>query len=290
MFARLQASETEGGQNLSPRPDRCWVATTNASWATHVGGDHWSEFREHHCVRVENSSEYPVEQPKPGDLMLARYGPNNGRGIGVVYRNDYDEEREPEGRIHTLWLNRNSCEFEHPIQPPAFARASESHMTAFRQSAEYSPTWILLDRITYRREVEAALDRDGTDLGKVWKLRRSRKTKTEIRSQVLNEPVVSQTLELLFDEEAVPPTMRKQVAGKVRRFRREHARDFSSTTTAKLDRLAEKCKSGPSQDPHDEANAEPGPAAQPDALTGVPHDLNRILYGPPGNRQDVRDR
>ena len=282
MFGRLQASEKEGGQNLAPRPDRCWITTTNASWTTQVGGDHWSEFDDNHWVRVENSnsSKYPVERPEPGDLMLARYGPNNGRGIGVVYRNDYDEERKPEGRIHTLWLNRSSCEFERPIQPPAFAEASESHVAAFRQSAEYSPTWVLLDRTTYRREIEAALDRDGTDLGKVWKLRRSRKTKTEIRSEVLNEPQVSQTLELLL-EGVVPPTMKEQVAQRIRGFRDRHARDFCSATSAKLARLAEECEDSPSQDP-DEPSTGQDPAAPQEATQQVSHDLNQILYGPPG--------
>ena len=73
MFARLQSSRNEGGQNLVVRADRCWIATTNASWGTQVG-DQWSEFRENYWVRVENSAAYPVDRPEPGDLMLVRYG------------------------------------------------------------------------------------------------------------------------------------------------------------------------------------------------------------------------
>ena len=280
MFARLQASEKEGGRSFVVSPDRCWIATTNVSWITQVGNDHTSEFLEHHWVRVENSSGYPVERPEQGDLLLARYGPKNGRGIGIVYRNDYDEEREAAGRIHTLWLNKNSCEFEGPLRPPAFAKASDNHVAAFRRTAEYSPTWELLDRITYHREVRGALDRDETDLGKVWKLRRSRRTKTEIRSEVLNEPQVSQTLKLLI-EGVPPPTMKTEVASRVRGFRQRHAREFSSATSAKLDRLAEECEGGPSQDSH-ESNAAQGPAAPQEVTQEVPHDLNRILYGPPG--------
>ena len=280
MFARLQVSEKEGGRGLVVSPDRCWIATTNVSWITQVGNDHTSEFLEHHWVRVENSSGYPVERPEQGDLLLARYGPKNGRGIGIVYRNDYDEEREAAGRIHTLWLNKNSCEFEGPLRPPAFAKASDNHVAAFRRTAEYSPTWELLDRITYHREVRAALERDETDLGKVWKLRRSRRTKTEIRSEVLNEPQVSQTLKLLIEGDP-PPTMKTAVASRVRGFARRHAREFSSATLAKLERLAEGCEGGPSQDSH-EPNAAQGPPAPQEVTQEVPRDVNRILYGPPG--------
>ena len=280
MFARLQGSEKEGGRDLVVSPDRCWIATTNVSWGTQVGRDHWSEFDENHCVRVENSSGYPVERPERGDLMLARYGRNEGRGIGVVYRNDYDEDREPESRIHTLWLNKRSCELERPVSPRAFAEASRGQVAAFRKSAEYSPTWELLDGITYRREVRAALDRDDTDLGKVWKLRRSRRTKTQIRSEVLNEPQVSQTLGLLL-QGVPPPTMKTEVARRVRGFGRRHAGKFSSATSAKLDRLAEECDGGPSQDSH-EPDAPERPAAPHEAIREVPHALNRILYGPPG--------
>lgn len=143
LFGRLQRSENVGGRNMVVRPDRCWVATTNARWGTQVG-DQWSEFRENYWVRVENSSAYPVERPKPGHLMLARYG-DNGRGIGVVHRNDYGPQRNPEGRIHVLWLNTRSCEFEKPISAKAFAEASESEMAAFRQRREYIPTWDVLE-------------------------------------------------------------------------------------------------------------------------------------------------
>ena len=145
MFARLQRSTGEGGQDLEVRSDRCWVATTNASWREQVGNDHTNEFRENHWLRVENSSGYPVEQPEPGDLMLARYGRDKGRGIGVVYRNDYGRERNPEGRIHVLWLNKRQCDFERPVQAGAFAKASEHTVAAFRQRTEYVPTWNVLE-------------------------------------------------------------------------------------------------------------------------------------------------
>ena len=145
MFARLQSSTNEGGQSLVVSPDRCWIATTNASWRDQVGNDHTSEFHENHWLRVENPSGYPVEQPEPGDLMLTRYGRGKGRGIGVVYRNDYGRERSPEGRIHVLWLNKRQCDFERAVQAGAFAKASEHTVAAFRQRTEYEPTWKVLD-------------------------------------------------------------------------------------------------------------------------------------------------
>ena len=145
MFARLQSSTNEGGKNLVVHRDRCWIATTNASWRDKVGNDHTSEFHENHWLRVENSSEYPVEQPEPGDLILARYGRDKGRGIGVVYRNDYGQDRNSEGRIHSLWLNKRQCDFERPVQPGAFTKASERTVGAFRRRTEYVSTWNVLE-------------------------------------------------------------------------------------------------------------------------------------------------
>ena len=147
MFARLQSSTNEGGQNLAVHRDRCWIATTNASWMDKVGNDHTSEFHENHWLRVENSSDYPVEQPEPGDVMLARYGRDKGRGLGVVYRNDYGQERNPDERIHVLWLNKRQCDFERPVQAGAFAKASEHTLAAFRQRTEYVPTWSVLEGV-----------------------------------------------------------------------------------------------------------------------------------------------
>ena len=147
MFARLQSSTNEGGQNLAVHRDRCWIATTNASWRDRVGNDHTSEFHENHWLRVENSSEYAVERPEPGDLILARYGRDKGRGIGVVYRNDYGKERNPKGRIHVLWLNKRQCDFETPVQAGAFAKASENTVGTFRRRTEYVPTWNVLEGV-----------------------------------------------------------------------------------------------------------------------------------------------
>ncbi|MCY4559738.1 MAG: AAA family ATPase [Chloroflexi bacterium] len=279
MFARLQGSRNEGGQNLVVEPGHCWISTSNASWETSKG-DHWTEFRDNYYVRTDNSEEYPVDRSEPGHLMLVRYGPKRGRGIGVVYRNDYGQKRRQEGRIHVLWLSKDSAELKTSVQTRAFDEASEHVVGAFRQPAEYVPTWELLDSITYRREVGVALDRDGTDLGKVWKLRQGRKTKTEIRRKVLNEPQVSQTLELIL-EGVLPPTMRKAAARRVRGFRDRHARTFCSATSAKLARLAEECSGGPSPDSREPETLQP-PTAPQEAVQEVLHDLNQILYGPPG--------
>ncbi len=282
MFARLQGAEKEGGQDLVVSPDRCWIATTNVSWGTQVGRDHWSEFDENHWVRVEHSSGYPVERPERGDLVLARHGPRNGRGIGIVYRNDYDDEREEEGRIHTLWLNKSPCEFERPLRPPAFAEALESHAAAFRQSAEYSPTWALLDRVTYLREVRAALEDDGYELGKVWRLLKSRKRIQEIRRHIGNAHTIRQIHALLL-QDRVPeaPTIRAAAYRSVSRFARENEARFSKQTKAKLSELASKCNDSSSADSPD-VGLEEVILPQDRRNPVVQHDRNQILYGPPG--------
>ena len=47
--------------------------------------------------------------PKRGDIVLVRYGRQQGRGIGIVYRNDYQKELSSDSRLHVLWLNKSSA-------------------------------------------------------------------------------------------------------------------------------------------------------------------------------------
>ena len=134
------------GPRLVTRPDRCWLVSTNAAWGREVR-DHWSEFSDNRWVRVEEKETYPVEKPEIGDIMLVRYGRGSGRGIGIVYRNDYKEGWSPERRIHALWLNKEPSALAMKTRATAFTEASADEVRSFRESSSYTPTWEILDRL-----------------------------------------------------------------------------------------------------------------------------------------------
>lgn len=58
----------------------------------------WDEFDE-----TRHSVGYRIQNAKRGDLLLVRSG-GNGRGIGVITKNDYAHSPGNESRIHVAWL------------------------------------------------------------------------------------------------------------------------------------------------------------------------------------------
>ena len=129
----------------------------------HRQGDHWEDFRDNNWVYTgsrrsgrgwgspapdEVGRDYPLDEPQPGDVVLVRYG-RKGRGMGVVYRNDYVERFAADSRLHVVWLNRSPSVADLPKKTPiaAFSRAGETTVAAFREAAEYAPTFEALNRI-----------------------------------------------------------------------------------------------------------------------------------------------
>ena len=129
----------------------------------HREGDRWEDFRDNNWVYTgsrrsgrgwgspapdEAGRDYPLDEPQPGNVVLVRYG-RQGRGMGVVYRNDYVERFAEGSRLHVLWLNKSSSAADLPGSTPivAFSRAGESTVAAFRKAAEYAPTFEALNRI-----------------------------------------------------------------------------------------------------------------------------------------------
>ena len=124
--------------------------------------DHWEDFRENNWVyTTERRSkkgwdhpppddvgrDYPLDKAQPGDVVLVRYK-REGRGIGVVYSNDYRDRLAADSRLHVLWLNTSStADLSGNTPIIAFSRAGETTIDAFRQAVEYTPTFDLLDRL-----------------------------------------------------------------------------------------------------------------------------------------------
>ena len=90
---------------------------------------------------------YPLDDPVRGDVVLVRYGRRQGRGIGIVYKNDYKEKLSAYSKLHVLWLNKKSVRLAGKMPVIGFSRAGKTTKEAFRSTAEYSPTYELLERL-----------------------------------------------------------------------------------------------------------------------------------------------
>ena len=138
---------------------QCYQVSTNV----HRSGDHWEDFADNNCVytgargnemgwsgpKPDGRREYPLSEPGPGDVVLVRYGVGQGRGIGIVYHNDYRGALEEGSRLHVLWLNKTSAELRGTTTRDGFSKVEAGSATerAFRQTPEYAPTFELLDRL-----------------------------------------------------------------------------------------------------------------------------------------------
>ena len=124
--------------------------------------DLWEDFRDNNWVYTgerrsgtgwnnpspgDTGRDYPLDKPQTGDVVLVRYK-REGRGIGVVYRNDYGDRLAADSRLHVLWLNKLlAAELPGNVPIIAFSQAGETTVDAFRQAVEYTPTFELLDRL-----------------------------------------------------------------------------------------------------------------------------------------------
>jgi len=112
----------------------------------------WKDFRSSNWIYTaphddEDRAIFASELRKasPGDVVLVRSGRNDGRGIGVVHKNDY--LNDPNGKIHVLWLNTEPARLPGNAHVYAFSLAGEKTMSAFHAAKEYAPTFELLKRL-----------------------------------------------------------------------------------------------------------------------------------------------
>ncbi len=157
--------------SLPVRSNRCFQVSTNA-WGPN-NEDFWKGtdpqrerlyFEPNSCVftggpgrrmswedheELEDSPPgYPLRDPEPGDLMLVRTGTLQGRGIGIVYRNDYRDHLAADSRIHVIWLNKVTGNLSGQTEQKGFNRVGVGTLNAFRQAPAYSETFALLDRLS----------------------------------------------------------------------------------------------------------------------------------------------
>ena len=109
--------------------------------------DGWRDFRHNHWVHLggqEDKQDQRLGEPKPGDVILVRTGKQEGRGIGIVYRNDYSERSHPNDRIHVLWVNKEQAALAADMPTVGFSGAGRAEYEAFAESDAYSATLDLL--------------------------------------------------------------------------------------------------------------------------------------------------
>ena len=63
-------------------------------------------------IRPGYQQDLPLNEPKPGDVIFVQSGIHNVHGIGIVYRNDYSEPLNANGRIHVLWISKKQSDVD----------------------------------------------------------------------------------------------------------------------------------------------------------------------------------
>ena len=147
-----------------PIREKYFQVSTNA-WGEN-GGDFWQgsdpelDFEPNNWVFVggykaeEGDSSYPLRDPRPGDVILVRTGQSQGRGIGIVYKNDYQERLTEDSRIHVVWVNKAACGDLQLARQWGFRGAGKT-TDVFRNTSTYKETFELLDRLSRPEEHRA---------------------------------------------------------------------------------------------------------------------------------------
>ena len=146
-FYEISSFVYSWGRKNPPIRDRYFQVSTNAWGEGEI--DCWEDFEQNNWVFT--GGDYPILRDiQPGDVMLVRTGRQQGRGIGVVYRNDHQDDSFftlSEGKIHVLWMNKEPGVLARMTPREALTRAQTVTMQAFRLSPTYAVTFELLGRL-----------------------------------------------------------------------------------------------------------------------------------------------
>ena len=116
-------------------------------------------FKENHYVYTGGAANFPLEQPKRGDIILVRTGMQKGRAIGVVEENQYAPRGwTKEAVIYVHWINKTTAPVDIKGVRTGFTGAGESTISAFRSTEAYKDTFELIDRWRDNSGVETQPD------------------------------------------------------------------------------------------------------------------------------------
>ena len=154
--------------SLPVHSGRCFQVSTNAKGQGE--GDYWLDFKpeldfetnhwvftggpggriswEDYDESKHGPPKYRLLDPERGDLMLVRFGREEGRGVGVVLKNEYRDRLGEDSRIHVIWVNKETGELSGKTEIKGFNRAVHGNLSAFRQAPAYEETFALLDRLS----------------------------------------------------------------------------------------------------------------------------------------------
>lgn len=138
-----------GRKELDLSAGTVWQSGTNVEGKN--GPDDWDDFRKNGWIHHDRELFVDLCQPAPGDLVFVHKGLYEGRGIGVVHRNDYEEEWSPDQRLHVLWLNAASAKLSELAIGKRFSRGV-AMKGIFRDTPEYAPTFDLLTRLGWKED------------------------------------------------------------------------------------------------------------------------------------------
>ena len=134
--------------DLTVRANRWYQVSTMAHGED--GDDHWDNFKNDNCVYTGGAGDkkkYPLDEAEPGNAVLVRCGRKEGRGIGVVQRNGYEDGWTEDGRLHVLWLNKRTSALAGSTPMEGFSLAGNATKDAFRGADAYRPTFDLIERL-----------------------------------------------------------------------------------------------------------------------------------------------
>ena len=146
-------------KRLHVRSDRCFQVSTNVY---NEGDDYWSDFSDNNWVYTGGPGStrvrYPLTEPKRGDIVLTRFGRHEGRGIGIVHRNDYEEKFSERARLHVLWLNKSAARLAAMTSITGFSAAGANTVEAFRRAKKFAPTFELLERLAETPDIPHSVE------------------------------------------------------------------------------------------------------------------------------------
>ena len=140
-------------KGILPRKDIRWYQIGTSE-------DGWRDFRDNHWVH-HGGQAYRLDEPGPGDVVLVRSGRKEGRGIGIVYRNDDTNQSQQKGRIHVLWVNKKQAPLAADMPATRFSRVGRAAYDAFAKSDAYLDTLRMLQRVLHPPTDETEPESDG---------------------------------------------------------------------------------------------------------------------------------